>query len=521
MTAEHATSRAGAGAPRGRDGALACALLVRAGDLVRTRVRSGRRARRAAVEDGGLRVITRGGARPRDRAARSPRRSRSSRRGPTSRSSCSRPRRGPCARRRRASARQRDAARAARAARARCSARSRAALRARARQYEARAAIQQRDQFLAMLGHELRNPLGAIVLAVGAHARSGTPERAATALEIIERQARPPRAPRRRPARRRARDLRQGRAAARARRSRRRRRSAASRRSPSARATAGIDCIELAAASRLVVEGDPVRLEQVLIEPPRRTRSSTRPPAVARSTVSSRARRRCVRDPRARSAASASSREMLPRVFDLFAQADSSLDRAEGGMGIGLTLVDRLVRAARRRGRVGERRPRARAASSSCACRSARAARRRAAHGSASSGQLDAPCTRRPRRGQRRHPRPDERRCSRARLRRRGRRGRPRRASSASCATGPISRSSTSGCPGSTASRSRDVSRRDRRVRVLLVAVSGYRPRSGPSAGHRGGVRPARRQAASGRRARAARRARGYFMNGGLSVGAG
>ena len=34
---------------------------------------------------------------------------------------------------------------------------------------------------------------------------------------------------------------------------------------------------------------------------------------------------------------------MLPRVFELFAQADSSLDRAEGGMGIGLTLVDRLV----------------------------------------------------------------------------------------------------------------------------------------------------------------------------------
>ena len=35
---------------------------------------------------------------------------------------------------------------------------------------------------------------------------------------------------------------------------------------------------------------------------------------------------------------------MLHRVFDLFAQADTSLDRAEGGLGIGLTLVDRLVR---------------------------------------------------------------------------------------------------------------------------------------------------------------------------------
>src|SRR5207342_564410 len=37
------------------------------------------------------------------------------------------------------------------------------------------------------------------------------------------------------------------------------------------------------------------------------------------------------------------SREMLPRVFDLFAQEDRSLDRAQGGLGIGLTLVRSLV----------------------------------------------------------------------------------------------------------------------------------------------------------------------------------
>lgn len=35
--------------------------------------------------------------------------------------------------------------------------------------------------------------------------------------------------------------------------------------------------------------------------------------------------------------------ETLPRVFDLFMQADRSLDRAHGGLGIGLTLVRRLV----------------------------------------------------------------------------------------------------------------------------------------------------------------------------------
>ena len=35
--------------------------------------------------------------------------------------------------------------------------------------------------------------------------------------------------------------------------------------------------------------------------------------------------------------------DLLPRVFDLFTQADRSLERAEGGLGIGLTLVKTLV----------------------------------------------------------------------------------------------------------------------------------------------------------------------------------
>jgi PAS domain S-box-containing protein len=36
-------------------------------------------------------------------------------------------------------------------------------------------------------------------------------------------------------------------------------------------------------------------------------------------------------------------REMLPRVFDLFVQADRSLARSQGGMGVGLALVRKLV----------------------------------------------------------------------------------------------------------------------------------------------------------------------------------
>jgi PAS domain S-box-containing protein len=38
------------------------------------------------------------------------------------------------------------------------------------------------------------------------------------------------------------------------------------------------------------------------------------------------------------------SAEMLPRVFDMFTQGDRSLERAEGGLGIGLTLVHRLIK---------------------------------------------------------------------------------------------------------------------------------------------------------------------------------
>ena len=41
--------------------------------------------------------------------------------------------------------------------------------------------------------------------------------------------------------------------------------------------------------------------------------------------------------------ASAFAPELLPKIFDLFVQGESSLARTEGGLGIGLTLTKRLI----------------------------------------------------------------------------------------------------------------------------------------------------------------------------------
>jgi signal transduction histidine kinase/CheY-like chemotaxis protein len=212
----------------------------------------------------------------------------------------------------------------------------RSALRARRRQYEAREAILRRDQFLAMLGHELRNPLAAIMLALEMMpVNTGCEKQRA----IVDRQTHH--------LKRLVEDL-----------------------LDVARVTSGkvrlerqivdlteivqrcVESAELAAKTRVIevvfthpdvpmlVDGDTVRLEEIfnnLI-----SNSIKYSPTGSRIDVRARCEDAdCIVDIIDRGIGIPS--EMLPRVFDLFTQVEGSLARSQGGLGIGLTLVKSLV----------------------------------------------------------------------------------------------------------------------------------------------------------------------------------
>ena len=212
-----------------------------------------------------------------------------------------------------------------------------AALRGRRRQYEARAAIERRDEFLAMLGHELRNPLAAIVLAVAAIDRE-VGDLAQRPRAILTRQSHH--------LTRLVDDLLDvarvttGKVTLQC--------SQVDLYALLARCVQGLDGkahergtqIVLSEPVDAIIDGDPVRLEEVF--------SNLVSNAIKYSPEHSRvdielrvADRRCTVDVIDRGIGI--SPEMLPLVFDLFAQAESTLDRSQGGLGIGLTLVKSLV----------------------------------------------------------------------------------------------------------------------------------------------------------------------------------
>jgi PAS domain S-box-containing protein len=212
---------------------------------------------------------------------------------------------------------------------------------------EAEAANRAKDEFLALLAHELRNPLAPIVTAAAVLRRPGPPpalvQRSAG---IVERQAHN--------LARLLDDLLDV--------SRITRGRIELRWSTVALADAVARAVEAVrplvderrhtltvtpAARPLLVDADPTRLEQIIVNILNNAAKYTPPEGRIDVEASEEAGQAvlCVRDSGVGIAA-----DMLPRIFELFAQGDQSLAHSSGGLGVGLTLVRRLVEL--HRGRV-------------------------------------------------------------------------------------------------------------------------------------------------------------------------
>jgi PAS domain S-box-containing protein len=88
------------------------------------------------------------------------------------------------------------------------------------------------------------------------------------------------------------------------------------------------------------VEGDPVRLEQVFVN----LLSNAAKYTDEGGSINVSARRiNGFATVSVRDTGAGIPPELLPRIFDLFTQADRTLDRSQGGLGIGLSLVHRII----------------------------------------------------------------------------------------------------------------------------------------------------------------------------------
>jgi signal transduction histidine kinase/ActR/RegA family two-component response regulator len=222
----------------------------------------------------------------------------------------------------------------------------RAALRARRRQYEIRDLLRQRDEadhrkdeFLAMLAHELRNPLAPLRTGLGLLKLDPSPEAAARVQATMERQITN--------LTRLVDDLLDV--------SRLTRRKVSLRKVPldvrQAVADAATAAQPLAAERDLrlelqlpnepvMVEADPVRLEQMIGNLVGNAIKFTPQGGAIRLSVNVEPELVLIR---VRDTGVGIPPEQLERVFDLFEQAEQSIDRSRGGLGIGLTVVRLLA----------------------------------------------------------------------------------------------------------------------------------------------------------------------------------
>jgi len=210
-------------------------------------------------------------------------------------------------------------------------------IRTRAARAEAEAASQAKDQFLAMLGHELRNPLGAISSAVTVLGQSSAPEHDRRAREVIAHQTEH--------LSRLVADLLDvtrgtlgkielvrtvidvGAAV---------RRCVATLDS-SAKLAHHVVTID---AEPVLVEADGVRFEQIVMNLLSNSLKFTPRGGAIRVSVR---RERDEAVLRVADEGAGIAPELLPSVFELFVQGERNLDRPAGGLGVGLSLVRRLV----------------------------------------------------------------------------------------------------------------------------------------------------------------------------------
>jgi len=197
---------------------------------------------------------------------------------------------------------------------------------------------QQINEFLAMLGHELRNPLAAIVNALGLMRESSAPHQAELRA-VLDRQVTHlarivddlldvSRITRGLIAlRREVLDLNQV------------AKGAVASCRPLIDARKQEMNLELAPGD-VPVDADPTRLAQIVVNLVSNAVKYTPEGGRIAVTVARDSENAVLR---VRDTGIGIARELVPRVFDLFVQGQRSLDRTEGGLGIGLTIVKRLV----------------------------------------------------------------------------------------------------------------------------------------------------------------------------------
>ena len=91
---------------------------------------------------------------------------------------------------------------------------------------------------------------------------------------------------------------------------------------------------------RIFLDADPTRLEQVLVNLLNNAAKYTKHAGFITLTAERQGEEIVIR---VRDNGLGIAAEMVPKIFDLFTQIEQNLDRSQGGLGIGLTLVKKLV----------------------------------------------------------------------------------------------------------------------------------------------------------------------------------